>query len=129
MNNAAAPLVMRTAYQTAAIYFGDTPLVAPIRWTPPRSVSAEEDLSLGHPLRWDRLERPHRFGQRDPDDVGAVQRDHHAEVLVVHRVSGVQAEPGRQHTVVCRGHSAALQVPQDLSLIHISEPTRQAEIS
>src|SRR5674476_1305381 len=65
-----------------------TSLVASIGWTRPRSGSAEEDLGLGHPLRWHRLERSDRFGQGNPDDVGAMQREHLSEVLVVNRVSG-----------------------------------------
>src|SRR5260370_24085580 len=67
---------------------------------------AEEDFGFGVALGRDQLELAGGLGQGDTDDVGATQRHHHAERLVVHGLDRVHAEPGGQHTVE-RGRSAA----------------------
>src|SRR5665647_1772187 len=67
MTNGAAALFMRTAYQNAAIYFGDTPLVAAER--------DESRLARGVRVPADEVDRhvatAHEVGERRPPLVGA----------------------------------------------------------
>src|SRR5215471_21364055 len=91
---------------TSSAWQGRTP--QPGRGDP----SAEEDLGLGVAFRRDQLELAGRLGDRDMDDLRTVQRHHHAERAVVHRVDGVDPEPRRQHPVECRWGAAALDVPE-----------------
>src|ERR1022692_3251447 len=55
------------------------------------SISAEEDFSLGVTLRRHQFELGDRIGNRDPDNVRAVQGDHRAECPVHHGADGVDA--------------------------------------
>src|SRR5690606_8792597 len=74
---------------------------------------AEEDFGFLVPLDRDSLELVGGFGQVNADDFGAAQGDHLAEVLVVDRGDGVQAQPGGQHPVEGGRRTAALHVAQD----------------
>src|SRR5437764_8049637 len=60
---------------------------------------AEEDFGFGVALGRDQLELAGGLDQRHPDDVGAAQRHHHAERLVVYRLDRMHAEPGGEHPV------------------------------
>src|SRR2546421_4059856 len=46
--------------------------------------------------------------QLDSDDLGAAQRHHGAAVALVHRINGMNAEPGSQNPVIGGGGTAAL---------------------
>jgi PAS domain S-box-containing protein len=73
---------------------------------------AEEDFGFGVALDRDELELAGGLGERDADDVGATQRHHHAERLLIHRRHRVQTEPGRQHPVKGGRRAAALNVAE-----------------
>src|SRR5436305_4987276 len=75
--------------------------------------AAEEDFRLGVALQRYRLQLAGTGGQRYPHDVGALQRHHLAEVGLVHRVDGRQAEPGGEDPVERGGGAAALDVAED----------------
>src|SRR5271165_2802355 len=96
---------------------------------------AEEDFGFGIALGRDQLELAGGLGERHADDVGAAQRDHHAERFVVDRLDRVHPEPGSQHPVERRRRAAALDVAEyraagllagpllDLLSQHLSDPT------
>src|SRR5438045_4082056 len=72
-----------------------TPAPLGIRYSPgyaARSRSCEEDAGDVEQLGVDDLELPYRVGDRDPFDVLTPQRDHDAELTVVHRVDRRDAE-------------------------------------
>src|SRR5258705_8850684 len=77
-------------------------------WAAVRGGLAEEDFGFGVALGRDQLELAGGLDQRHPDDVGAAQRHHHAERLVVHRLDRVHAEPGGQPPVERRRRAAPL---------------------
>src|SRR6476469_1135331 len=73
---------------------------------------AEEDLGLLQARARHGLQLGGRLGELGPNDVGAAQRDHHAEVAVLHRVRRVQAEAGGEDAVVRGRGAATLDVPE-----------------
>src|ERR1700733_11650667 len=69
-------------------------------------------LRLRVALGRDQLELTGGLDERDADDVGAAQRHHDAERLVVDRLDSVHAEPGGKHPVEGRRGAAALDVAE-----------------
>src|SRR6202034_3316688 len=74
---------------------------------------AEEDLGFGVALRRDQLELAGGLDDRDELDLGAAERHHRAERLLVHRLDRAEAEPGREHAVERGRGAAALDVDED----------------
>src|SRR5258705_38940 len=72
----------------------------------------EDDTQDEEQDRIDRLQRGRRFRDRDRDDVGAADRDHHAELPVVYGVDRGDTEARREDAVERRRRTAALHVSE-----------------
>src|SRR5690242_7967682 len=75
--------------------------------------SSEEHAGGFEELGVDGLELADRVVDRDPLDALTAERDHGAEVAVVHRVDGGDAEAGGEDAVVRGGRAAAQDVAED----------------
>src|SRR5690349_3919896 len=53
------------------------------------------------------------FSERDHFDLVVPQGNHVAELALVHSLDCTDTEASRQHSVVCSGRAAALDVPKD----------------
>src|ERR1700736_6099245 len=61
----------------------------------------------------DGLELAEGVLERNPHDIGPLQRDHDAELVLVRGVDGLDTEPGGEHAVEGRGRSAPQNVAED----------------
>src|SRR5215212_4910443 len=82
-------------------------------WLGARRRSTEKGARNFVPVVGNGLQLARRLGERDVDDLVAVERGHAAELAVLDEVGGLQAEARREDAVAGRGGAAALDVPED----------------
>ena len=78
-----------------------------------RIQSSEEHLGFRVELRWDQLDRRHRFRERYEVDRSPMQRHHLTEVPVMKSVYGIEPKSRGEHPIKCCWATTALDVSKN----------------